>query len=63
MRKENDLMLNILANPDMSLSDLKAVGLTADNTSIESENTYKKHPEIQKMFSNEDGSFNDEKFH
>ena len=39
--KENDLFLNILDNPEFSLSDFQTIGFTADNTGMESEDYYK----------------------
>jgi hypothetical protein len=44
--KQNDLMLNILENPSFSISDFQNVGLTAENTSLESEKTYASSPII-----------------
>nr|DAK03506.1 MAG TPA: hypothetical protein [Bacteriophage sp.] len=45
--KENDWLLNNLANPTFTVSDFKSVGLDTDNTSFESEETYKNSPKIQ----------------
>jgi hypothetical protein len=36
----NDILLNILANDSFTVSDFKAVGLTAENTKLESEDKY-----------------------
>lgn len=64
MAKENDLLLNAMANPHMSITQFEQVGLNANNTSLESEDTYKKldvirnSPEFQT-----NGTFDDVKFH
>ena len=64
MAKENDLLLNKMANPHMSITQFEQVGLNANNTSLESEDTYKKldvirnSPEFQT-----NGTFDDVKFH
>lgn len=61
-RKENDLMLNIVANPDFTLADFASVGLSIDNTSLQSMEQYKSHPLIQEKFSDEYGNFNNHAF-
>lgn len=63
--KQNDLMLNILANPHMSLGDFQSVGLSADNTSLEDENTYLNSTVITEnpLFQNASGEFDKVKFH
>ena len=63
--KQNDLMLNILENPSFSISDFQNVGLTAENTSLESEKTYASSPIIQNnpLFQNSNGDFDSTKFH
>ena len=45
--KENDLFLNRLFNPDMTISDFEEVGLTANNTSLESEEAYSRNEQIK----------------
>ena len=62
--KENDWLLNNLANPTFTISDFKSVGLDTDNTSFESEETYKNSPKIQQMEQFQtDGIFDEDKFH
>ena len=63
--KQNDLMLNILANPHMNLGDFQSVGLSADNTSLEDENTYLNSKMITEnpLFQNASGEFDKIKFH
>lgn len=46
MNKENDLFLNMVANPDFTLEDFMAVGLTADNTGIDTEESYKSNSHV-----------------
>jgi len=41
MAKENDLFLNQIENLQFNAFDFSKVGLNADNTSIESKDTYK----------------------
>lgn len=62
--KENDWLLNNLANPTFTISDFKSVGLDTDNTSFESEDTYKNSQRIQQMEQFQtDGVFDEDKFH
>lgn len=62
MSKQNDLFLNILANPDLTMKDFMAVGFTADNTGMESEDYYKNNSHVQEVFS-KNGSFDETAFH
>lgn len=61
----NDMILNLLANDSFTVSDFRAVGLTAENTKLESEEKYKQSQMIQdnKLFHDEEGNFSDAKFH
>lgn len=61
-RKENDLMLNISANPGFTIADFSAVGLNIDNTSLQDKEQYRNHPIIQEKFTDEEGKFNDYAF-
>jgi len=65
MKKENDLILNMLANPDFSVRDFASVGLDTKNTSLEPESTYASSPMIQSnpAFHSADGKFDPAKFH
>jgi hypothetical protein len=36
----NDMILNLLANDSFTVSDFRAVGLSAENTKLESEEKY-----------------------
>ena len=62
-QKENDWVLNLLSNSNFSTADFKSVGLTAENTSLQSEETYKSSKQIQDLFQREDGTFDNEGFH
>jgi hypothetical protein len=45
--RENDYFLNAITNPTFTPSDFRTVGLTADNTSFESADTYAKLDFVQ----------------
>ena len=63
--KQNDLMLNILENPQFSIGDFQKVGLSAKNTSLEDESTYLNSELITSnpLFKNASGEFDKVKFH
>lgn len=63
--KENDLILNILANPSFTLEDFKTVGLTSDNTGLQSEDKYLASAKIQQIssFKDANNNFDKAKFH
>lgn len=63
--KENDLILNILANPSFTLEDFKTVGLTSDNTGLQSEDKYLQSAKIQQIssFKDANNNFDKAKFH
>ena len=63
--KENDLILNILANPSFTLEDFKTVGLTSDNTGLQSEDKYLASAKIQQIssFKDTNNNFDKAKFH
>ena len=65
MTKQNDMVLNILANPEFQVRDFQAVGLKADNTNFRTEEEYLKSEKITKnpLFSDEQGNFDKGKFH
>ena len=60
----NDIILNMLANDSFTVSDFKAVGLTAENTKLESEDKYLQSEKIQEneLFK-DNGVFNKDLFH
>ncbi len=61
----NDMLLNMLANDSFTVSDFKAVGLTAENTKLESEDRYLQSQMIQDnlTFKDINGNFSKDKFH
>lgn len=61
----NDMILNLLANDSFTVSDFKAVGLTADNTKLESEDKYLSSNMIQEheLFKDTNGNFSKDLFH
>lgn len=61
-RKENDLMMNVVANPSFTLEDFATIGFNIDNTSIQDKSVYKNNPLIQKKFTDDDGKFNEKSF-
>lgn len=61
-KKDNDLMLNIVANPEYSLQDFATIGLTIDNTSLQDKDVYRNNPLIQKSFTDKEGKFNETAF-
>lgn len=62
-RKENDLFLNMVANPSFQLEDFATIGFTTDNTSLqEDKNVYKNNELIQKKFTDDEGKFDNKKF-
>lgn len=62
--KENDLLLNIIENPDFSVSDFQTVGLDSKNTELKSPDVYMNSPKIQEqpIFQNNHGEFDKTKF-
>ena len=62
--KENDYLLNMLSNPNFNESDFRAVGLTAENTSIEKNKELYKNLDFVKNNSmlQTDGKFDEVKF-
>lgn len=65
MIKQNDMVLNILANPKFDVRDFQAVGLKAENTNFRTEDEYLKSEKITKnpLFSDKYGNFDKGKFH
>lgn len=63
--KENDIILNMLANPKFTLEDFQAVGLNSDNTGLQSEDKYLESDKIQSVsaFQDTNGKFDKNKFH
>ena len=64
--KENDIILNMLANQNFTLADFQSVGLNGDNTGLRSEDEYLKSDKIRsnELFINKDtGEFDETLFH
>ena len=64
MNKKNDwIAINLNSGEDVSLDSLSAYGINPDNTGLQSEDYYKSIKQVRDVFTNEDGTFNDSKFH
>ena len=65
MDKQNDMILNILANPSFEVRDFQSVGLKGDNTNLRSEEEYLQSDKITKnpAFQDDNGQFDKGKFH
>lgn len=63
--KNDWIAINLNAPDGMTIDALPLYGITSDNTGIQSEDFYKNKKQVlnSDLFKNEDGSFNDEKFH
>jgi hypothetical protein len=61
-KKENDLILNMIANPAFEVNNFADVGLDVSNTSLLDKDRYKASPTVQKTFTDENGKFNDSEF-
>ena len=65
IRKNDWIAINLNAPDDMTIDSLPLYGITPDNTGIQSEDYYKTKKQVvnSKQFQNNDGTFNNEKFH
>ena len=61
-KKEHDLMMDMLANQEMSIDDLIGVGLTSDNTSLQDKETYKNNDWVRDHFKDNYGQFDEVRF-
>ena len=63
--KQNDMLSLKIFNPDASMSELNLAGISADNTSLKSEQDYAKMESVlsQPQFLDQTGNFDKEKFH
>lgn len=61
-RKQNDLMMNMVANPHFSYADFVTIGFSPDNTSLQDIQVYRDDPYIKEQFTDELGNFNEMKF-
>ena len=51
--KKNDWLATLIFNPDKTLDDFQALGITPDNTGLLSMDEYKNNPKVQELFINE----------
>lgn len=56
-RRQNDMFMSMLANPQASFDNIVTVGLTAANTSLQDKSTYANNKYVQEQFTNSDGDF------
>lgn len=56
-RRQNDIFMSMLANPQASFDNIVTVGLTAANTSLQDRSTYENNKYVQEQFTNSDGDF------
>lgn len=61
-KKPNDWFVAQLKNPTFTMSNFKDVGLTADNTGLLDKTAYKNNKQIQELFKDENGKFNETAF-
>jgi hypothetical protein len=62
INKPNDLFVAVLELPDVNLFDLSKSEINTDNTQLLSKDYYKNNPNIQKLFKDDTGKFNDVAF-
>ena len=56
---QNDLMLNIVANPTFSLEDFVLIGVNKENVSLRDIQVYRYDPYIRSVFTDEYGNLNE----
>lgn len=59
---EKDLFYDLLANPQLTLGDLEAVGHSTQNTRLFSRDYYKNNEKVREEFTDQNGTFNDQAF-
>lgn len=62
IRKENDMFVSTLLNPEAKVSDLVMNGITGENTGLLTPDVYKDSPFVKSRFSDKDGNFKQEEF-
>lgn len=62
MQKQNDWFATRLFQPDFTLVDFYAHGITPDNSTLKSKEDYKDIPEVQEYFKDKSGQFNEKEF-
>lgn len=61
-RKEYDLFVNILSNPQSSLDNLITSGLSIDNTSLQDKSVYENNDKVREQFKDQYGEFDKTRF-
>lgn len=59
---KKDLFYDLLANPQLSLGDLEAVGHSTENSRLFSKDFYKNNEKVRNEFTKDDGTFDDKAF-
>ena len=59
---EKDLFYDLLANPQLALGDLEAVGHSTQNTRLFSRDYYKNNEKVREKFTDQNGTFNEKAF-
>lgn len=59
---EKDLFYDLLANPQLALGDLEAVGHSTQNTRLFSRDYYKNNEKVREQFTDQNGTFNEKAF-
>lgn len=59
---EKDLFYDLLANPQLTLGDLEAVGHSTQNTRLFSRDYYKNNEKVREKFTDQNGTFNEKAF-
>ena len=62
MQKQNDWFATRLFQPNFTLVDFYAHGITPDNSTLKSKEDYKDIPEVQEYFKDKSGQFNEKEF-
>lgn len=59
---EKDLFYDLLANPQLALGDLEAVGHSAQNSRLLGKDFYKNNTKVREEFTKDDGTFDEKSF-
>ena len=59
---EKDLFYDLLANPQLALGDLEAVGHSTQNTRLFSRDYYKNNEKVREKFTDQNGTFDEKAF-
>ncbi|MDO4465483.1 MAG: hypothetical protein Q4C49_00535 [Bacillota bacterium] len=62
IEKPNDIFVATLSNPNATSLDLLQNNINVNNTALLSRDQYKNTPLAKKVFTTEDGSFNEDAF-